>query len=391
MARLNGLKDRHLQILSIAQSEGLVSRKQISQKLGLPLPTVIRLVADLLNADYLAESNAELRATPGRPNTPVTINGNCAYSLGIDLHPVKWSWAVADAALNKVASEGPFFSSDPMTEQGVAGIMETLRHELGKRQIPWDKIKSIVIGAHAIVTATGDIFVDYGDLESLMNLTAVASAAAGKICISDDPARLFCEIEHDPDVDGTDAAYMLYGLGGHGMGIVALGKVLQSFNGICGEIGHLAMENTSSSNAPKTLEQVTDGNLILKQAEAENWSADLPRSTGAQLVLADICRAARSGHAGATEVLRQHARILAPALASVVSLIGCETLVIGGLWEDSGERVLSCFQTEIKKRVAGAVSRRIKVRYATHGVDKIAYAAARYGARQIWLRYPANF
>jgi predicted NBD/HSP70 family sugar kinase len=170
------------------------------------------------------------------------------------------------------------------------------------------------------------------------------------------------------------------------MGIVALGRVLQSSNGICGEIGHLAIANTKSSRGPQTLMRATSGNIIVKQCEAEAWARDLPRSDGGKLALADICWAAKRGHGGANELLCEHARIVGAALASVVSLIGCETIVIGGVWQDSGDEVRSCFESEIRNHIAGAIAERIHVRYANHRTERTAFAAAWHGARQVWAR-----
>jgi hypothetical protein len=385
MAPSSGLKDRQRQILALVQSKGSARRRQISQTLGLPLPTVIRLVAELLDGRYLYELNSEARATPGRPNTPVMINGSCAYAIGVEISDRKWSWAVADAALNEVASGGPFKAEGALSARGVRVIIAALRQEMHKNRIPWNGIESIVFAAHAIVAASGDIFIDYSDHEPAMNLNSVAGAESGKHCVSNDPARLICEIEH-AQIDGTDAAYLLYGDRGHGMGIVALGRILQSSNGICGEIGHLAIASTKRSLGPQTLVQATNGNIIVKQCEAEAWGRELPRSDGGKLALADICRAAKRGHVGANELLCEHARIVGTALASVVSLIGCETIVIGGVWEDSGEEVRSCFELEIRKHIAGAIAERIQVRYATHGTERTAFAAALHGARQVWAR-----
>ena len=391
MAKLTGLKERHLQILSIAQAEGRVTRKQISEKLALPLPTVIRLVADLLDSNYLVESASEIRSTPGRPNTPVRINGRCAYALGIDLHFDSWSWALVDAARTEIGRGGPYPAPASMTEQGIAQIVDDLRRETAGLGLSWDSIKSMVFAAHTIVTASGDLFDDHRDAEPTMNLNAVASSAANKHCVSDDPARVSCEVERDAAQDGTDAGYLLYGESGHGLGIVALGQVLQSDNGICGEIGHLAVAGTMTAQAPLTLMELTNGALILDQARSAPWADNLPRQSGSDLTLSDLFAAARNGHDDAIALLCHHAEILAPALASAVSLIGCETLVIGGVWENAGETVRACFVSEIRKWVTGAVSGRIKVRYATHGTQDIALGAARAGARQIWQLYPANF
>lgn len=373
---------RQSTILSIVQASRRTTRKEIARVLQLPLPTVTRIVSDLRDERYLLEDESESRLLPGRPNSIVQVNPDVGYAIGVDLRKHSWSWALSNARLQLVHRSNSFDQQNAISPKSVESILASLRDDVMNFGLSWDSISTIVFAVHAIVAANGDIFLEYKDNRCAFNIDRIASEASGKRCASNDPARMYVVVERDDIADQPDAAYIIYGHRGHGMGIVVSGKILGSFNGICGEIGHIT--TWTDDGRRQTIADRTNGHLIVKEAMASVWGKSLTQSKRAPLTLADICDAARAGNSQATVLLCEHAGRLAPALAATVSLLGCETLVLGGEWIDSGEMVRRRLLAEIRRNLAGALSERLAVRYGRHGPDSIASGGALYGARLIW-------
>ncbi|MDW6024209.1 ROK family protein [Mesorhizobium sp. BAC0120] len=376
------LTSRQSTILSIVQANRRITRKEIARALDLPLPTVTRIVSDLRDERYLLEDESESRPEPGRPNSIVQVNPDVGYAIGVDLRKHSWSWALSNAKLQLVHRSNSIECRNAVSAESVRSIIASLMDDVINIGLQWRNISTIVFAVHAIVATNGDIFLGYEDDRCAFNVDSVASEASGKRCASNDPARMYVVVERDEAIDRPDSAYVLYGQRGHGMGIIVSGEILRSFNGICGEIGHIA--TWTDDGRRQTIADRTNGNLIVNEAMGSDWGKALAQSKRAQLTLADICNAARGGNSHATALLCEHAARLAPALAATVSLLGSETLVLGGEWIDSGETVRRQLLAEIRRNLAGALSERLAVRYGRHGPDSIASGGALYGARLIW-------
>ena len=376
------LTNRQSTILSMVQASRRITRKEIARALDLPLPTVTRIVSDLRDERYLLEDESESRLLPGRPNSIVQVNPDAGYAIGVDLRKHSWSWAVSNAQLQLVHRSSSTDRQNAISTKSVQSILASLRDEVLNIGLSWSNISTIVFAVHAIVATNGDIFLGYEDDRCAFNIDRIASEASGKRCASNDPARIYVVVERDDTTDRPDSAYILYGRRGHGMGIIVSGEILRSFNGICGEIGHIT--TWTDDGRRQTIADRTNGNLIVNEAMASDWGKALARSKRAPLTLADICNAARGGKLQATALLCEHAGRLAPSLAATVSLLGCETLVLGGEWIDSGETVRCQLLAEIRRNLAGALSERLAVRYGRHGPDSIASGGALHGARLIW-------
>lgn len=387
MMDVSALSLRQRRILKVIQQLGSTTRKEVAELLDLPMPTVTRLVSDMRDRGMVQEDAGVARPARGRPNTTVRLRDAFAYSIGVDFSAQRWSWAICDANANVVSSGGPKEHGNGLSRMSTTAIIEELRSAVVAAGIAWSDVAVIVFAVHAIVAANGDIYESFDQRQMSFNIDQVAAAASGKLCVSNDPARMYAVVEHDPAIDHPDSAYVLYGRRGHGMGLMVCGKMLRTFNGISGEIGHIVVgPNTARSKGSKAfraLDECSNGNILIETAMKSGWGAALAARSGRELGVKDICDAARDGHPGAIQLMCQHAEMLAPALASTVSLVGSETVVLGGEWTDAGEAVLRHLASHIKARVAGALSERLSVRYARYGLDGIARGAAIFGTREL--------
>lgn len=384
MMDFSALSARQRRILGLIQKSGGSTRKEVAERLDLPLPTVTRIVSDLRDRGLLLEDAGPVRTARGRPNTTVRLRNSAAYAIGVDFDGRRWSWELCDANAVRVAGEGPILHREGISEASTAAIVGALRSAVAAAGVAWADVAIIVFAVHAIVAANGDIYESFDQRKRSFNINDVGTRVSEKPCVSNDPARMYMVVEYDPTIDHPDSAYVLYGMHGHGMGLMVCGKMLRTFNGISGEIGHLAVgSDLPAGTGDRTLPPLVDvsnGQILVAAAQASLWGRQLEEQLKAGLRVRDICDAARGGNPGAADLLCRHVELLAPALASTASLAGSETVVLGGEWTDSGETVRQHLVSKIETRIAGALSERLVVRYARNGMDAVVSGAAIFGA-----------
>jgi glucokinase len=167
---------------------------------------------------------------------------------------------------------------------------------------------------------------------------------------------------------GQDARSMVYftvstGIGG---GIVLDGKLRHGVGDAAGELGHM----TVLPDGPRCpcgnrgcLETLASGTAIARAAR-ERLSAE-PGPSGLReapdVTAADVARLAAAGDPLAREVWERAVRFLAQGVATVVTILAPDRVVLGGGVTEAGELLFAPLREEVRRRVGLVPVHRIPI------------------------------
>jgi glucokinase-like ROK family protein len=323
-------------ILDLIRENSPIARSQIARQLNMSLPTVMRIVDELV-AEDLVHPHGKTEATGGRPRPLLGFNGRAYAVVGVDLGGTKMVGTLAD--LNGSVQHEVYIPHDENgTDDCLERLCELIQQLLDVPRPPGQRIRGIGVGVPAI-TLTPEGIVTWAPSLGWRDLPLKKILA--------DRFALPVLVENDVNL----AALGEWGFGagrgtqnmvciavgtGIGAGIIIGGALYTGHNQAAGEIGYLppsveylgrcydqfgALENLASgtgiaARARRLLEK--DGLPVPAEGSVEGLSAE------------DVFNAARRGEAWAQQVVGDTVDYLSLAIAGVSSLLNPEVVVLGG-------------------------------------------------------------
>ncbi|UJF26620.1 ROK family transcriptional regulator [Planococcus sp. 107-1] len=224
-------------ILQQIIEHGMISRADLSKKVGLNKATISVQAADLLDEELIYETQQEHRNLGRRP-IMLSLNRQSGFALGIDLDAKDITYILSDLLGYPVHTE-----TVPLETSDYDSILALLSAQIKKFQAQCADshygLIGVVIGVHGTVGKNEKVFfvpqhqwVDKelkADLEKEVDVAiqiqnnANASAFAEKVFTSQDSENLL--------------SISMYS--GMGLGIIMDGELLKGYNGFAGEMGHM--------------------------------------------------------------------------------------------------------------------------------------------------------
>jgi glucokinase-like ROK family protein len=318
-------------ILEFIRQNSPVARSVIARKLHMSLPTVMRIVDDLIAEDFVRWQDVN-EPSGGRPRPLLEFRGSAYSVIGIDLGGTKMFGAVADLA-GHLQHEVYMPHNGEGPEELLERLCQLIQQLLDAPRPAGQRIRGIGVGVPAvtlhpegrIVWAPGlgwrdlplrDILAQRFNLpvfvENDVNLAALGEwgFGAGKgarslVCIA----------------VGT----------GIGAGIVIDGTLLRGHHQAAGEIGYLLPGTQYLGrryNGFGALESLASGLGIAERARQllAQSGRPLPDDLSAETVFA----AARQGATWAMQVVSETVDYLSLAIANICAVLDPEVVVLGG-------------------------------------------------------------
>jgi len=343
-------------ILNYIRENGPVSRSQIARDLNISLPTVMRIVEDLI-ADRLVKTTGYSSSTGGRPSTLIEFNGEAYAVLGIDLGGTKMYGTVADLCGNiqhrlyvPHQAEGEA-DGDAYIEK----LIDFIHQLLDAPRPPGQAIRGIGVGVPGITKVPDGVVVwapalGWRDLHLQDILTEAF----------DVPVTV------ENDVNLTVLGEWGFGAGkgvntlvsiavgtGIGAGILIDGALYRGHALAAGEIGYMVPSVEYLGKRYEgfgALEILASGTGIAKRARAllQAQGATLPTK---ELNSRDVFAAARQGQSWAQQVVNETVDYLSLAIANISVVLNPEMVVIGGGVAGSADLLIA----PIQRRLDGVI------------------------------------
>ncbi|MER5601552.1 ROK family transcriptional regulator [Streptomyces sp. NPDC002265] len=354
---LRAMNDRAA--LDLLLEHGPLSRTRIGKLTGLSKPTASQLLARLEAAGLvLATGISEGR--PGPSAQLYEVDPAAAYAAGLDVTPERIQAAVADITGRTVGAyelPTPGRKSAPSVVQQVTDALDGAVKAAGLAR---DDVHRVVIGT------PGAFDPNTGRLRYASHLPGWHTPAL----LDELAAALPMPVEYENDVNLVAVAeqrlgaarghadfVLLWNEGGLGAALVLGGRLHRGWTGGAGEVGFLPVPG-----AP-LVRQVTKtgsggyqelaGSQALPRLARELGVPRIPSGPYTEVAAALVARAAAADDGPERQLLETYATRLATGLASLVSVLDPELVVLSGASLTSGgEPLRSLVQAELAELAA---------------------------------------
>jgi predicted NBD/HSP70 family sugar kinase len=320
-------------ILDLIREGSPISRSQIARQLNMSLPTVMRIVTDLMDDD-LVRLHSPGESTGGRPGPLLEFNGNAYAVVGVDLGGSKLFGTVADLSgsiqqeLHKPHADGNS-SRDYLEElcRFIESLLDAPRPEAQRIRGIGVGVPGLTLVPEGVVTwapslgwrdlPLQQILSERFDMpvfvENDVNLTALGEWGFG----AGRGARNLVSI-----AIGT----------GIGAGIIIGGALYRGHHQAAGEVGYLLPGIEYLGRRYEgfgALESLASGAGVAERAIQLLRQERLPVSVDG-LTAHEVFGAARNGESWAQRVVDETVDYLSLAIASISALLDPEVIILGG-------------------------------------------------------------
>src|SRR4051794_22574868 len=354
---LRAMNDRAA--LDLLLEHGPLSRTRIGKLTGLSKPTASQLLARLESAGLvLATGTSEGR--PG-PNAQLyAVNPAAAHAAGLDVTPGRIRAAVADIT-GRTVGEYELPTPGRRPEQPVVRqVTDALDGAVKAAGLARDDVHRLVIGT------PGAFDPGTGRLRYASHLPGWHSPTL----LDELAAALPMPVEYENDVNlvavaerrlgaarGHGDFVLLWNEGGLGAALVLGGRLHRGWTGGAGEVGFLPVPGAplvrQVTKANSGGYQELAGSQAIPELARELGIEDLPTGPYAEVAAALVARAADSATGPHRRLLETYATRLATGLASLVSVLDPELVVLSGAsLTAGGEPLRGMVQAELEELAA---------------------------------------
>ncbi|MFC8344640.1 ROK family transcriptional regulator [Streptomyces sp. NPDC057280] len=354
---LRAMNDRAA--LDLLLEHGQLSRTRIGKLTGLSKPTASQLLARL-EAAGLVLAGGTTEGRPG-PNAQLyEVNPAAGYAAGLDVTPERILAAVADITGRTI---GSYELPTPGRRTGtpvVQQVTDALDGALKAAALVRADVHRLVIGT------PGAFDPGTGRLRYASHLPGWHTPAL----LGELAAALPMPVEYENDVNlvavaeqrlgaarGHDDFVLLWNEGGLGAALVLGGRLHRGWTGGAGEVGFLPVPGTplvrQVTKANSGGYQELAGSQAVPRLARELGIDDIPSGPYAEVAAALVARAAHSEDPAHQQLLETYATRLATGLASLVSVLDPELVVLSGACLTAGgEPLRALVQSELAELAA---------------------------------------
>ena len=340
-------------ILEIVRRESPISRTAIAERLGVSLPTVMRIVDELI-ADGLVRSQGESEWSGGRRRSLLEFNADGHLVLGVDMGGTKIYGALSNLG-GTVIDEmniGRHGTQGDESYEALTNLIDTL---LASPKLEGRSVLGIGVGAPGI-TLHKEGIVRWAYTLAWKDFPLKARLAE----------RYHLPITVDNDVNLAALGELWFGAGqncqnmilvaigtGIGAGIIIDGALYRGSSESSGEIGNMLPgkeflgKNYLDFGA---LESVASGPGIAERARKHSKTRLSPAELEA-LVSEDVFDAARQGQKWAWALINETVDYLAVTIANLAVCFDPDLIVLGGGVSRSADLLVG----PILKRIEGTI------------------------------------
>lgn len=368
----NAILKRH--IIRLCIQSGSYSIADLSRKVNASVPTVTKLIGELISDGYLLDLGKQ-GTSGGRRPTIYGLNPAAGYFIGVDIARQHFHIGITDfkGELKDFIQDIPFVLVNDTNS--FRELCHTVREQVTARGIDWNKVLGVGVSLSGRVNP-----------EKGYSLTWFVS--------EDIPLKDFFESELDvPVTIENDSRAMTYGefmMGGArdeknmifiniswglGMGMILDGQLYYGKSGFSGEIGHFPiLENGKICRCGKIgcLETGASGSALhrmmterLAQGQISSLSEKYNRTH--DISLDDILAAVKEEDVLAIEGIGDIGAALGRAIAGIINIFNPGLVVIGGRLIVGKDYLMLPIKTAVNKHSLNRVSSDTNIRMSKLG------------------------
>ncbi|MGW0709677.1 ROK family transcriptional regulator [Streptomyces sp. NPDC002643] len=359
---LRAMNDRAA--LELLLEHGPLSRTRLGALTGLSKPTASQLLARLeASGLVIATGTGGTGGGEGRPGPNAqlyAVNPTAAYAAGLDVTPERVLAAVADITGRTVGECAVPTPGRRPGEPAVQQVTAALDGAVKAAGLVRSDVRHLVIGT------PGAFDPGTGRLRYASHLPGWHSPTL----LDELAAALPMPVEYENDVNlvalaeqrlgaakGHDDFVLLWNEGGLGAAVVLGGRLHRGFTGGAGEVGFLPVPGAplvrQVTKANSGGFQELAGSQVIPRLAQELGITDIPEGPYAEVAAELVARAADVDSGPHRRLLATYATGVATGLASLVSVLDPELIVLSGsALASGGERLRALVQSELGELAA---------------------------------------
>lgn len=351
-------------ILELIRQSDTITRTRISRELGISMPTVMRIVDDLI-LDDLVRPVGYKESTGGRPPSLLEFNSNAYAVIGLDLGGTKMFGTVADLAGN--IQHELYLPHEDGSSDHLENLFNLIERLIDFPRLPGQEIRGIGVGVPGITLTPQGV------------ITWAPSLGWRNLPLQDILSERFdlpVIVENDVNLTALGEWGFVVGQGtqnmvsiaigtGIGAGIIIDGSLYRGHDQAAGEIGYILPSTKDLDQRYDSfgaLEMKASGNGIAARAHLKLEELDLP-FPNEPLTAETVFQAAREGEKWAQEVVDETVDYLTLMIANVSAVINPELVIIGGGVARSADLIVE----PIRQRLIGIVPYPPRIEASTLG------------------------
>lgn len=362
------------QILSLCINEGDYSLADLSKELNTSIPTITKLVGELIDEGFLKELG-KIDTNGGRRPSVYGLNPSAGYFVGVDIRRKYINYAVTDFKGSVLDFHERAEFSVQNSEESFRDLCRYLKDRLKENGIDPDKVLAYGFNLTGRVNnETGYCFTYF--LGEDKPITAVLQDELGKPAFIDNDSRAMTYGEYICGVANNEKDMLFINISwGLGMGMIIEGNLSYGKSGFSGEIGHVPMlHNNQICHCGKTgcIETGASGSAIYrifmeKLAQGRTSTLSEKHNKGEKIHIEDIIDAAMEEDVLAIEVIEEIGTTLGLAIAGLINIFNPELIVIGGNVAQTKEYLLLPVRSAIQKHSLNIINNDTTIKFSRLG------------------------
>lgn len=319
-------------VLNLIRTERSISRSEIARRLNLSLPTVMRMVEDLVAEDLVYFEGTE--PSGGRRRPLINFKGSSHTVIGIDLGGSKLYGAVTDLTGQILHETRVPWHEAGGPDYALDSLYATIEQLLTFAEAQPGRIRGIGVGAPGVtLSSTGTVVWAPGLAWRNLPLRQLLTQRFAPPVFVENDVNVAALGEFSFGIERNTPNLVCITIGtGIGAGIIIDGKLVRGHNQSAGEIGYF-LPTPAGLDQQYTgfgaLEHVASGTGIASRAQQVLEAQGHPLS--AQSMTAEtVFEYARQGHGWARQVVNEAVDYLSQALVGITALLDPEAIVLGG-------------------------------------------------------------
>ena len=361
-------------ILGLCVNEGDFSLADISKEVGSSIPTITKLVGELIEEGYLHDMGKQDTTGGRRPNL-YGLNPDAGYIVGVDIRKKDLSIAITDFKGQLIYFKDGITFQLQSTEESVDRMCSIISQHTTSSGIDSSKIRAYGFNITGRVNKEHGYCFEYFFGED-RTITDVLRERLKTSVYVDNDSRAMTYGEYICGVAGNETNMLFFNVTwGLGMGTITDGKLGYGKSGFSGEIGHIPILNTNQiCQCGKTgcLETGASGaalHRILMEKMASGRASMLSDKyrNSQEITLDDILDAISKEDVLAIEAIEEIGQTLGKAIACMINIFNPELVVIGGELATAKDYLLFPIKSAINKHSLNMINRDTTIKFSKLG------------------------
>lgn len=361
-------------IINLCIKSGDSSIADFSKELGISVPTVTKIVGELISEGYLEEKGKVGTSGGRRPNT-FGLNPDAGYFLGIDVARQHFHIAIAD-----FKGDVKFFIQDiefvlEASADSFRGMCRKIKEIVDSSDIPWNKVLGVGLSLSGRVNPEKGFSLSYFVSDDLPLKDIFQRELGAPVSIENDSRAMtfgeYMGLGQDAEKDML-FINLSWGLG---MGMILDGQLYYGKSGFSGEFGHFPLlDNNVMCRCGKIgcLETGASGSALthwitskLKEGRRSSLSA-IYRKNG-EITLQNVLDAIEDEDVLAIEGIGAMGETLGRGIAGLINIFNPGLVIIGGRLIVGRDYLMLPIRTAVNKLSLSKVSADTKIRFSKRG------------------------